>query len=74
MRTHTVELDEEQIQFLRGLVRIDLRRHWQGQAALKKKHGANFRPTPGVDRAYFIEGTYEALGGDPENITNVKRL
>lgn len=64
----TPNLTENQIDFLRGVVRLSYRRQLKGRATLQKKYGDNFNPAISDQRLAFIVEVYRALGGNPNRI------
>jgi hypothetical protein len=60
-------LDKRQTDYLRALVRVDLRKTEKSASALRGKHGADYDGRPDR-RLAFIEDVYRALGGEPKRI------
>lgn len=63
------QFNDDQVGFLKSLVRVSLRKNYRGLERLKDKFGAAYKP-PTHEHIAFIEGVYRELGGDPANITN----
>jgi len=68
-----MDLTQNQIDFLRSTVRLAYRRQIKGKAALARKYGDEFDPTEPDARLAFIREVYQAIGGNPDNITETGR-
>src|SRR4051812_922443 len=64
---HLIESESlvQQCEYLRSLVRMDLRKHMKGSRRMRVKHGDEFDPAHHDARGQFKEAVYRALGGDP---------
>ena len=68
-----LDLDKGTVEYLRSLVRMDLRKHYRGRLRLQDRFGTEFDPTESERKLRFIEQTYRALGGDVSAINNYER-
>jgi len=67
-----VALTDRQTEYLKGLVRSSLRKIVKGEASLRRKFGTNYRPEEKDAKIELAHATYRALGGDPDNISNLE--
>ena len=67
-----VELDENQVDLLQGLLRQAIRKTARNAIKGRLRFGEEYEEERLTGRMTFLHGIYEALGGDPDNITNVR--
>jgi hypothetical protein len=64
-------MNQNQIEYLRSLVRMDIRHILKGSLVLSKKYGTGYNPERLDARLKFARQTYRDLGGNPDSITMV---
>jgi hypothetical protein len=64
-------LEKNQLEYLRSLVRMDIRHILKGALVLSKKYGADYNSARLDARMEFARQVYRDLGGDPDSITVV---
>lgn len=70
-----VPLDENDLNFLRGLVRRKMRDQrnaaWHLKRKIEKDDG-EYEPDLQSESMDYVESVYEKLGGDPDNVENLQ--
>jgi hypothetical protein len=61
-------LEKNQLEYLRSLVRMDIRHILKGALVLSKKYGADYNSARLDARMEFARQVYRDLGGDPDSI------
>lgn len=61
-----------QQQYLRGLVRMDIRKIHRNAIKLASKFGEEYDSVPKDNRLEFVYQVYRDLGGDPDRITTMQ--
>lgn len=70
----TLVLTDNEIGYLRALVRQDMRKSVRGHHTLAKKLGEFYDAERRRDRLAFQAQLYTTLGGDVRNITNMPSI
>jgi hypothetical protein len=71
MKPTMTNLTEAELAYLRSLVRQDMRKTERNRAAAYVRYGPDYDPSRHEAKMAAQRQVYQALGGNPDNITNL---